>query len=68
MKNNKDKTSFMKSFKAELKKVIWPSAKDVTTGTIAVTVISAIVGVYIMLVDAGSIKLVELITGLLSNV
>ena len=28
VKNNKDKTSFTKSFKAELKKVIWPTPKQ----------------------------------------
>ena len=57
----------VKETKSELKKVIWPSAKDVTNGTLAVTVISAIIGLYIMLVDLGSAKVVGLITDLLSN-
>ena len=52
----------VKETKSELKKVIWPSSKDVVAGTLAVVVISAIVGIYIMGVDFGSLKLVELIT------
>ena len=48
--------------KSELKKVIWPSAKDVATGTMAVVVISAIIGAYIVLVDMGSVELVKLVT------
>ena len=57
----------VKETKSELKKVIWPSAKDVANGTLAVTVISAIVGIYIMLVDAGSLKVVQLITNAVSK-
>ena len=59
--------NIVKETKSELKKVIWPSAKDVANGTFAVTVVSAIVGIYIMLVDVGSLKLVELITEQLSK-
>ena len=59
--------SIVKETKSELKKVIWPSAKDVAQGTLAVTVVSAIVGAYIVLVDMGSIKVVELITEQLSK-
>ena len=54
--------SIVKETKSELKKVIWPSAKDVAQGTLAVTVVSAIVGLYIVLVDMGSLKVVDLIT------
>ena len=57
----------VKETKSELKKVIWPSAKDVAQGTLAVTVVSAIVGLYIVLVDVGSLKVVELITEQLSK-
>ena len=57
----------IKETKSELKKVIWPSAKDVATGTLAVTVVSGIVGLYIVLVDVGSIKVVELITNAVSK-
>ena len=41
------KKSLVKETKSELKKVIWPSAKDVTLGTISVVVISGIVGAFI---------------------
>ena len=39
VKNNKDKTSFTKSFKAELKKVIWPTPKQLFNNTVAVLAI-----------------------------
>ena len=52
----------VKETKSELKKVIWPSAKDVANGTLAVTVISALVGAYIVCVDIASLKVVDLIT------
>ena len=57
----------IKETKSELKKVIWPSAKDVANGTLAVTIISAIVGIYIMLVDVGSLNLVKFITNAVSD-
>jgi len=59
--------SIVKETKSELRKVIWPSAKDVANGTLAVTVISGLVGLYIVAVDLGSLKLVELITNAVSN-
>ena len=55
----------VKETKSELKKVIWPSAKDVTNGTLAVVVISAIIGAYIVLADMGSIRVVKFITEIL---
>lgn len=51
----------VKETKSELKKVIWPSAKAVVEGTIAVTVISAIIGIYVMGVDLASSTLVNAI-------
>jgi preprotein translocase SecE subunit len=61
------KKSIIKETKAELKKVIWPSAKDVTFGTVSVIVISGIVGVFIMLADVGSLKLVNFVTTQISG-
>ena len=52
----------IKETKSELKKVIWPSRKDVVTGTVAVVAISAIIGAFIFVADFGSLKLVEFIT------
>ena len=52
----------MKETKSELKKVIWPSAKDVAFGTVAVVAISAIVGAFIFLADTASLSAVTFIT------
>ena len=57
----------VKETKSELRKVIWPSAKDVVNGTLAVVIISAIIGAYIVLADMGSIRVVEFITEQLSK-
>ena len=57
----------VKETKSELKKVIWPSAKDVTFGTISVVVISGIIGAYIVASDFLSLNLVNLITNGISG-
>ena len=57
----------IKETKSELKKVIWPSRKDVVTGTVAVVAISAIIGAFIVVADLGSFKLVEIITSVASK-
>ena len=59
--------NIVKETKSELKKVIWPSAKDVFAGTLAVVVISGIIGLYIVLSDLGSLKIVELVTNGISG-
>jgi len=50
-KNIKDKTSFMKSFKAELKKVVWPTPKQLFNNTVAVLTIVVIVAVIVFILD-----------------
>lgn len=50
-KNSKDKTSFFKSFKAELKKVIWPTPKQLVNNTIAVLTIVLITAVIVFVLD-----------------
>ena len=50
-KNIKDKTSFMKSFKAELKKVIWPTPKQLFNNTVAVLAIVLITAVIVFVLD-----------------
>lgn len=57
----------VKETKSELKKVIWPSAKDVAMGTLSVVVISGLVGAYIVLADVCSFKVVDLITNGISS-
>ena len=49
VKNNKDKTSFTKSFKAELKKVIWPTPKQLFNNTVAVLAIVLMVLIFLLL-------------------
>ena len=51
VKNSKDKTSFMKSFKAELKKVIWPTPKQLFNNTVAVLSIVIITAVIVFVLD-----------------
>ena len=46
---------------SELKKVIWPSRKDIVNGTATVIAISAIVGALVFVFDLGSAELVKLI-------
>ena len=51
LKNSKDKTSFMKSFKAELKKVSWPTPKQLFNNTVAVLTIVIITAIIVFVLD-----------------
>jgi preprotein translocase subunit SecE len=51
-KENKVKKHFFKDFKAELKKVIWPTPKQLVNNTVAVVVIVVIVGAIVFALDA----------------
>ena len=51
IKNNKDKTNFIKSFKAELKKVIWPTPKQLFNSTVAVLTIVIITAIIVFILD-----------------
>ena len=49
-KNPKKKRKFFKNFKAELKKVIWPTPKQLVNNTIAViTIVLLIAGIVFVL-------------------
>ena len=50
-KSNKEKKHFWKDFKAELKKVIWPTPKQVVNNTIAVITIVLITAVIVFALD-----------------
>ena len=50
-KTIKDKTSFTKKFKAELKKVIWPTPKQLFNNTVAVLLIVIITAVIVFVLD-----------------
>ena len=51
-KENKVKKHFFKDFKAELKKVIWPTPKQLINNTVAVIVIVVIVCAIVFALDA----------------
>ena len=50
-KESKNKKSFFKDFKAELKKVIWPTPKQLINNTIAVVVIVVITAAVVFVLD-----------------
>ena len=49
--NAKNKKSFWKSFKAELKKVIWPTPKQLVNNTVAVVTIVLITAAIVFVLD-----------------
>ena len=51
VKNKKEKKHFLKDVKAELKKVIWPTSKQLFSNTMAVIVYALIVGVIVFVLD-----------------
>ena len=51
VKNSKDKTSFIKGFKAELKKVTWPTLKQLINNTVAVLAIVLITAIIVFVLD-----------------
>jgi len=51
VKVNKQKSSWFKGLKAEFSKIIWPDQKSLTKETIAVLVVSVILGLTISLLD-----------------
>jgi preprotein translocase subunit SecE len=54
---------FFKEVKAELKKVTWTGKKEVTSGTIAVIILSTIISVFLTAIDAGLSYVVKIILG-----
>ena len=53
--------AFLKDYKSEVKKIVWPGIKDVAKNTVIVLVMCLIVGAFIWLLDLGLGKLIELI-------
>ena len=51
VKENKNKKSFFKGFKAELKKVSWPTPKQLVNNTIAVITIVLITALIVFVLD-----------------
>lgn len=49
--NNKNKKSFSKDFKAELKKVVWPTPKQLVNNTVAVISIVLVTAAIVFVLD-----------------
>ncbi|MBQ0083905.1 MAG: preprotein translocase subunit SecE [Clostridiales bacterium] len=52
---------FLKDYKSESKKIVWPSLKDVVKNTIIVLIMCAILGVVIWALDYGLSALLNLL-------
>ena len=52
-KEDKIKKHFFKDFKAELKRVVWPTPKQLLNSTIAVITIVLVIGVTVFVLDMG---------------
>lgn len=50
-KQSKDKKHFMKDFKAELKRVVWPTPKQLLNNTLAVITIVLITAIIVFVLD-----------------
>lgn len=50
-KSEKEKKHFFRNFKAELKKVIWPTPKQVVNNTVAVVSVVLITAVIVLVLD-----------------
>lgn len=57
VKNKKDNRHFLKDFKAELKKVIWPTPKQVLNSTTAVITIVLFTAIVVFALDVAFEKL-----------
>ena len=55
--------NFLKDYKSEIKKVVWPSRQTVVRNTIIVLVMCLIVGAYIAILDFGLANLIGLVLG-----
>ena len=52
-KEEKNKRRFFKDFKAELKRVVWPTPKQLVNSTVAVVTIVLVIGVIVFALDMG---------------
>ena len=52
---------FFRDDKSEVKKIVWPSGKDVVKNTLIVLIICVIIGIFIWAVDLGLAELLKLI-------
>ena len=55
---------FLRDYKSEAKKIVWPNLRDVAKNTVIVLIMCAVVGAFIWLLDFGLSKLLSLIWSL----
>ena len=55
--------SFLRQAKVELKKVKWPTRKELIASTVVVIVLTILVSFYLGLVDLGLIKIIKHVIG-----
>jgi preprotein translocase subunit SecE len=55
---------FFEESKAELKKVTWPTKKEIRVTTIAVLILVTVMSIFLGIMDFGLVKAVEAITSL----
>ncbi len=55
---------FLRDYKSEVKKIVWPSLRDVVKNTLIVLILSALVGAFIWLVDWGLGALMQYISSI----
>ena len=53
--------TYLKEVRAELNKVTWTGRKEVTSGTIAVLVLSGVVSLFLWVIDFGLSQVVRLV-------
>jgi len=52
---------FLKEVRAEMSKVTWTGRKEITSGTIAVLVLSGIVSIFLWVIDFGLSQVIRLV-------
>ncbi|CCH50518.1 preprotein translocase subunit SecE [Pseudodesulfovibrio piezophilus] len=57
----KEFVEFFEESKVEIKKVVWPTRKEIVTTSVAVLVVSIVIALYLGLVDLAFSKFVEAI-------
>ncbi len=60
-KQKAPKKNWTKGLQAELKKIVWPDKQTLVKQTVAVVSITAVLGVFIAVIDSGILQLLNLI-------
>lgn len=63
-KNDTRKTSWLKSIKAQFRRIIWPTKEDIATRSAIVLAVSVFLGLVIAILDRVLLLLVDMIISL----